>query len=116
SIEPDRVVAGCGMFGFAGAQLENYREAVNNDASGGELGAVVAELRSQGARLHDPELKKVPPGFAKDHPREELLRCKGLAMWFDDENLHLAGQPVSADHVAQMFMKSRPLYEWMQRI
>ena len=61
-------------------QLERFRAAVDDDTTGPEVAALVADARAP--RLLDvgaiDELKTAPRGYAKDHPRIELLRRKGL--------------------------------------
>jgi uncharacterized protein (TIGR02453 family) len=76
------LAAGAGMFGLAGERLSRFRQAVDEDASGRELSAIVATLAAAGIGVtaHDI-LKTVPKGFAKDHPRAGLLRHKGLIAW-----------------------------------
>ena len=63
-------------------QLERFRAAVDDDTTGTEIAGLVAEPRSAGYSIGAmDELKTAPRGYAKDHPRIELLRRKGLMAW-----------------------------------
>jgi uncharacterized protein (TIGR02453 family) len=71
--------AGCGYYQMASDQLERFRAAVDADATGAEVAAMCADLARQRFSLGAiAELKTAPRGYAKDHPRIELLRRKGL--------------------------------------
>ncbi len=73
---------GNGMYHMAPDQLERFRQAIDADATGTELAALVDDARRAGADVtaHDT-LKTAPRGYAKDHPRIDLLRLKGLIVW-----------------------------------
>src|SRR6266545_6889068 len=76
--------AGAGMWEMATYQIERYREAVSDEATGGELQDIVSTARSTGLQVTAHEtLKTAPKGYPKDHPRIELLRFKGLITWRD---------------------------------
>jgi uncharacterized protein (TIGR02453 family) len=81
-LSAEGLAAGCGMWEMAPDQLERYREAVDDDATGSSLAASVAGARASGLDVmsHD-ELKTAPRGYPKDHARIELLRYKGIAAW-----------------------------------
>jgi len=71
--------AGSGYYDMAVDQLQRFREAVDCEATGGELAAIAIALAGHGFRLGAMhELKTAPRGYSKDHPRIELLRRKGL--------------------------------------
>ena len=70
---------GSGYYHMASDQLARFRAAVDDDRSGKEISAVTARLEGDGYDLAAHEsLKTAPRGFAKDHPRIDLLRRKGL--------------------------------------
>ena len=73
--------AGCGYYDMAADQLERFRAAIDAEATGGELVARCAAAEKAGLVLGAmSSLKTAPRGFAKDHPRIELLRRKGLVV------------------------------------
>ena len=76
------LAAGNGMYAMAPDQLERYRQAVAHDVTGGQLERVIAAIRAGDIDVHGHEhLKTAPRGYAADHPRIDLLRCKGLIAW-----------------------------------
>lgn len=82
ALSADGLNVGGGMVHLAPDQLERYRRAVDDEASGATLEAVVRSIRTAGHDCGPHEaLKGAPKGYAKDHQRIELLRAKGLIMW-----------------------------------
>ena len=73
------LMAGAGYYAMAADQLARFRAAVDAEATGTELAALVAGAARRGYRMGAiDELKTAPRGFSKEHPRIELLRRKGL--------------------------------------
>jgi uncharacterized protein (TIGR02453 family) len=70
---------GSGYYHMANDQLERFRAAVDDDRSGREIADATQSLEHARYDLAAHEsLKTAPRGFAKDHPRIDLLRRKGL--------------------------------------
>lgn len=70
---------GSGYYAMHADQLERFRAAVLDDRTGAEVVALVAAVAKKGLVPGAiSELKTAPRGIAKDHPRIELLRRKGL--------------------------------------
>jgi uncharacterized protein (TIGR02453 family) len=75
------LLAGSGYYHMASDQLERFRRAVDDERLGPQIEAIVGELTRDGLRASAmDELKTAPRGYAKDHPRIELLRRKGLVV------------------------------------
>ena len=73
------MLAGAGYYAMAKDQLERFRAAVDDDATGTEVARSSPALAAAGYSIGAiDELKTAPRGFPKDHPRIELLRRKGL--------------------------------------
>ena len=73
--------AGCGYYDMAADQLERFRAAIDAEATGRDLATRCAAAENAGLVLGAmSSLKTAPRGFAKDHPRIELLRRKGLVV------------------------------------
>lgn len=72
------LMCGAGYYAMARDQLARFRAAVDADATGAEIAAIVGRFgRGYEVGAID-ELKTAPRGYPKDHPRIELLRRKGL--------------------------------------
>jgi uncharacterized protein (TIGR02453 family) len=107
--------AGSGMWEMAADQLERYRQAVDEDRSGGKLTRLVAKARADGLEVTGHEiLKTAPKGYPKDHPRIELLRCKGLITWREWPAGAWLGTRRAKDRVAEFLRLSRPLNDWLR--
>jgi uncharacterized protein (TIGR02453 family) len=75
----DGLMVGAGYYAMAKDQLERFRNAVDGDATGAELAALVADAeRRKYAIGAIDSLKTAPRGYPRDHPRIGLLRRKGL--------------------------------------
>lgn len=59
-------------------QVARYRRAVDDDVQGPRLQAEINRLEAAGWTREGDRLIRVPAGFAKDHPRVELLKHKAL--------------------------------------
>ena len=81
SLDANSLVAAGGRYMLDPEQLARYRAAVAAEASGEELGTIVAALRKRGYEIGGQELKRVPSPYPSDHPRGELLRHKRLIYW-----------------------------------
>ncbi len=74
----DYVTAGVGMMGFEKPMLEDWRKFVDLDTA--RITGIIDEVVAKGYVKREPELKRVPPAFDKDHPAGALLRHKGLTL------------------------------------
>lgn len=72
----DYVTTGAGMIGFDKPMLLNWRKMVDLDTT--RILGIVGDTENQGFTLREPDLKRVPPPFDKDHPAGHLLRMKGV--------------------------------------
>lgn len=107
--------AGFGMWEMAPDQLQRYREAVDDDASGRTLEKLASEARAKGLTVMSHEmLKTSPKGYPKDHPRIELLRYKGLATWKDWPAASWLGTKRAEDRVVTFLRLSQPIGGWLR--
>ena len=80
SISADGLVAGGGHYLMARDQLQRFRAVVADPAGGGALEGLLAAAAASGLELWGESLATAPRGYARDHPRIELLRRKALAL------------------------------------
>jgi len=108
------LASGSGMWMMAPDQLERYRMAVAAETTGQSLVVVLKALGAAGlqAEGHD-SLKTAPKGYAKDHPRIELLRYKGVTSWKQWPPGAWLGKATAKDRVVTFLRKSLPLNEWL---
>jgi uncharacterized protein (TIGR02453 family) len=70
--------AGTGYYVMAADQLDRFREAVADDATGPALERAIAGAEAAGVETFGEALKIAPRGYPRDHPRVGLLRHKSL--------------------------------------
>ena len=111
----DEELCGVGTYMFDRDRLARWRKAVAGKP-GAELAAIIAKLRRAGYQVggHD-DYKKVPKGFAEDHPRAELLKMKGLTSGFPDIPRGLLTKPGLVGFLVEHGKATAPLVKWLAR-
>jgi uncharacterized protein (TIGR02453 family) len=113
-LSADGLFVGSGMYHLAADQLERYRAAVDDDTTGEEIAGIVERTRKAGLDVTAHEvLKTAPKGFAKDHPRIELLRHKGLVAMRHWPAEPWLGTPKAKSYVVKTLRAAGPLNEWL---
>ena len=113
---PDGLTAATGYFMMTPDQLQRYREAVDREADGTELATEVERLRAAGPKVAGSQsLKTAPRGYPKDHPRVELLRCKGLICWRHWPVAQWLYTSKPRDQVAGLLRTAAALHRWLDR-
>jgi uncharacterized protein (TIGR02453 family) len=110
----DGEYAGTGIYFFDAAQLARWRKLVAADATGSEIAALITKLRRAGYTVggHD-DYKRVPRGFAPDHPRADLLRMRGLTCGFPDIPRGLIHQRRLVDWLLRHCRATAPTVTWL---
>ena len=110
------LAAGSGMYHMATDQLDRYRKAVVDDRVGAELEDVIAGIREQKIDVHGHEmLKSAPRGYPADHPRVDLLRCKGLVAWHQWPVQAWLGTRGAKQRITDFLTATAPLNAWLAR-
>jgi uncharacterized protein (TIGR02453 family) len=110
----DGLTAATGYYMMTPDQLRRYRDAVDREAGGTELAAEVERLRAAGLEVAGSQsLKTAPRGYAKDHPRLELLRCKGLICWRQWPVAPWLHSSKARDQVEGVLRTAAPLHRWL---
>jgi uncharacterized protein (TIGR02453 family) len=106
--------AGRGSWHLATDQLARFRDAVADDASGGELEETLKALQHKGIEaIAMDSLKTAPRGYPKAHPRIELLRRKGLAAWRQWPVAPWLGTAKAKDRVVTFLRDAAPVADWL---
>src|SRR5947208_1462561 len=77
-ISDDGLYLAVGSHEMAPDQLNRFRDAVAGK-DGEKLARIVGALVKEGYQVTEPSFKRVPSGYAADHPRGDLPRCS--ATW-----------------------------------
>jgi uncharacterized protein (TIGR02453 family) len=115
-ISAEGMFVGCGMYHMASDQLERWRAAVDDARTGAQLVRVTDDIRAQKYDIaaHDA-LKTAPRGYAKDHPRVELLRMKGLTMGKQYALARWMHSPKALDRVVEVWTAAKPMNAWLEK-
>ena len=118
-LDASGLMVACGNYMMQSEELERYRLAVADDASGEELTEILAALRRRRSLEVGPggpePLKTVPRGYPRDHPRAELLRQKGLIAMRTRPASELQNGPRLRSFVLETFEMCSDLTEWLGR-
>jgi uncharacterized protein (TIGR02453 family) len=112
-ISPRGIRTGGGFYAAEPEQLAALRAAMADDRSGARLAELVARLEAGRFDVGGDRLKTAPRGYAKDHPRIELLRHRSLfagRLVGFEPIIHTAGL---TDLVREDWRALRPLVEWL---
>ena len=115
SVSADELFVGSGLYMPMPDDLKRFRAAIDADRSGRELEQIVAALRKAKYDIgaHDA-VKTAPRGYAKDHPRIELLKLKGITMSKAWPVGGWLGTRKAKDRVVATLDAARPLTAWIQ--
>jgi uncharacterized protein (TIGR02453 family) len=104
---------GAGLHSFTPEQLEHYRQAVAEEASGAALRDAIRAVSARGFALNEPHYKRVPQGFAATHPNGALLRHSALYVWRTDPVPEALFGPGAVEYFRQLFVALRPIQAWL---
>ena len=112
----DGLRAALGYYMLTPAQLDRYRRAVTGETHGAQLAELVGRLRDEGLQVGGGQmLKTAPRGYSSDHPRIELLRCKGLICWQHWRAGPWLGTSKARDRVVGFLRTAAPLQHWLDQ-
>ncbi len=105
-----------GYYILAKDQLERFRAAIDDERYGPKLEEVVQKLKDNGYQVTSggsEPLKTTPRGYAKDHPRLEMLRWKGLTVGQDFGAPAWLHTPQAVEKVQEVWRSARALNDWL---
>lgn len=110
-------VAGGAMV-FAKDQLVHYRKAIASPLPAAEFDSIRVAVAGRGLEIgpgKEGTYKRVPTGFNKDDPREELLRWKGAVIVAEFPRAKWMSNPKVLDKIREVWTASTPLVEWIEK-
>lgn len=114
--DADGLSLACGNMDMTPEELGRFREAIDDDAKGAQFEDIVSTLASSSLEVSPgfaPALKRVPAPYAKDHPRADFLRWKGIVVKTEfeaSEWMHTAELP---DRIRDAWRQAEPLRKWL---
>jgi len=113
-LRPATVTLGAGMHSFEPTALAAYRAAVADEAAGRTLEeALAAATALRGATVGGLAYKRVPRGFATDHPRAELLRHGALYVSGEWKLPRAVSGPAFVGWAAERLERLAPVERWL---
>ena len=107
------VRVGVGFYEASGDRLAAIRAAIDDDAHGSDLEAVLADLTSSGWTLGGDQLKTAPRGYDVSHPRIALLRHKSMTLGKDLGFAPVIHGPELVEQVRTDWREATPFVDWV---
>jgi uncharacterized protein (TIGR02453 family) len=114
-ISAEGLLVGGGYHSHSPAQLARYRNSVDASGTGESLRHIVDAVAAAGFAVEGEKLKTVPRGYARDHPRAELLKYKSLAASVDLGQPEWLDNPAAVQEITGLWDELRPLVDWVTR-
>jgi len=113
-LEPPNLMIGAGLYHFPKDLLGPYREAVADEKRGAALARAIKTVQAKGPyTLGGQHYKKVPRGFAADHPRADLLRHGGLYIGLQQKIPAELQSPKLIDWCLARYRHMAPVHRWL---
>ena len=110
----DGFLVAAGIYQPAPDQVERLRRAIDDGRTAAGLTRALARARAARLELGEPALKRVPRGYAADHPRAELLRRRSLTV----SRRHQLGpwlhRPQAGARIRKELEAAAPLVRWVR--
>jgi uncharacterized protein (TIGR02453 family) len=110
----DGLLVAAGLYHPAPDQLDRIRRAIDAGRTAAPLTRAIARAQRAGLALHEPDLVRAPRGYAADHPRLDLLRCKSLTV----TRRHTLGawlhRPKAGRTIRDELDAATPLVRWIR--
>jgi uncharacterized protein (TIGR02453 family) len=107
------LLLGGGRWQLSPEQLAGFRRAVADERHGPVLERAVQKVRRNGFDVHGDGMTRVPSGFAKDHPRAELLKYRTLTASVDLGAPEWLCTEEAVSEIARRFRQLTPLVDWL---
>lgn len=114
-VSADGLLVGGGYHSHTPAQLVRYRNSVDASGTGESLRHIIDAVSAAGFVVEGEQLKTVPRGYPRDHPRGGLLKHKSLAASTDLGQPAWLDTPAAVQEIGALWDELRPLVDWVGR-
>ncbi|HST50146.1 DUF2461 domain-containing protein [Jatrophihabitans sp.] len=104
-----------GYYDMASDQLARYRRAVGEELPGQSLVQAIKLATKSRLELRGEQLSRIPSGFAKDHPRQELLRHKSVWATREFGCPDWLQTPRAKAELVRAWRAMQPLIDWLDK-
>lgn len=105
---------GGGYFEMASDQVARYRRAVDDDVVALSLRDSITFAGKAKLEVGGHQLTRVPSGFAKDHPRADLLRHKSLTLHREIGSPDWLATKKAKAEIVKAWRAMAPLIDWLE--
>ncbi len=105
--------AGTGYHQMARDQLERFRAAVADAATGAALVEALAVADTAGLDFHGESLRTAPRGYPREHPRIDLLRRKAVVVGQALPRGDGISRDAALKHFSATWRAAEPLNAWL---
>ncbi len=105
---------GAGFYEATPTRLAALRAAIDDDRRGAELEQLIAGLGRKGWQLGGDRVKTAPRGWAKEHPRIELLRHRSMTLG-RDHGFEGLDSPGVVEWVRRDWRELKPFVSYLTR-
>ena len=114
-IEKKTILIGVGVKMFPKPLLDRFRQAVGDKKIGGELKKAVNKISDQGYVVDGKHYKKVPRGYAADHPNADFLLYNGLTARLEEKVPDAFFSDAIVDYAYSHYKNMLPLHRWLRK-
>lgn len=112
-IEPERIMFASGLYSLTKDQLKVYRDSVVDEMHGAALEKILKKIAaSEKLTTGTLHYKKTPRGYDSEHPRNELLRCRGIHCAAELSPGDFLYTDELLDVCVAQYRPMLPLYQW----
>jgi uncharacterized protein (TIGR02453 family) len=104
-----------GYYDLASDQVARYRRAVAEDLPGEALAHVVAAATKARLAIRGDQLSRIPSGYPKDHPRQDLLRHKSIWATREFGSPDWLPTPRAKAEIVKAWRAMQPLIDWLDK-
>ncbi len=104
---------GAGVWQTSPEQVARLRRAVDDERHGPALAQILTTAKQRGLVIAGEQLTRVPSGFAKDHPRADLLTYKSLTAHRDLGAPDWLPTPAAKAEIVDVWRQADPLLKWL---
>jgi len=113
-ISLDGLLIAAGLYNPQSDQVERLRTAVDDGRRGGALRRAVGTAQEAGLELGEPDLKRVPRGYATEHPRADLLRHRRMVVHRRVPLARWMSTRAASTRIASTLAATTPLVTWLR--
>jgi len=104
-----------GLYDMASDQLARYRRAVAEDLPGQALAQSVKLAEKSKLTLSGEQLSRIPSGYPKDHPRQDLLRRKSVFASREFGSPDWLQTSRAKTELVKAWRAMQPLIDWLEK-